>query len=322
MMKRAKINFLRLYLVGVLFTLYFSIIGSANAEIAILYANNPERSPISMYYEVHGNGYPLFLLHGGFGSSDNWKGQVKEFSKSFKVIVIDSRGHGKTSCGHEPLSYGLMADDLAAFMAILALQTRNDPVPFHPAKTGVHLVGWSDGGITAINFCLKYPELVNKAVFFGVNVRFNGLQINMQRLINMPNLFNWMMDQSKKEDWISLKQETYPNSNVAWADEWEIFEEDMRQMWAASSCIEGRSDPLLALQEITARSLVLIGEADEVVKANHMNIIGSQIPGADVCIMDGAPHESPTMEEYKSVFNQNVLNFLKGDVFECETGAP
>ena len=69
-----------------------------------------------MYYAIYGSGEPLILLHGGLGHSDVWGNQIPVFAKQYKVIVADSRGHGRSTRTSEPYSYRLMASDVVALM--------------------------------------------------------------------------------------------------------------------------------------------------------------------------------------------------------------
>lgn len=71
---------------------------------------------IEMYYAIYGSGEPLILLHGGLGHSDVWGNQIPVFAKQYKVIVVDSRGHGRSTRTSEPYSYRLMASDVVALM--------------------------------------------------------------------------------------------------------------------------------------------------------------------------------------------------------------
>ena len=73
---------------------------------------------IEMYYAIYGSGEPLILLHGGLGHSDVWGNQIPAFAKQYKVIVADSRGHGRSTRTSEPYSYRLMASDVVALWTI------------------------------------------------------------------------------------------------------------------------------------------------------------------------------------------------------------
>ena len=82
-------------------------------------------SNIEMYYEIHGEGEPLLLIHGLGSSSRDWEYQVAQFSKLYKVILIDLRGHGKTSKPKGPYSIRGFADDVALFLEALNIKHVN-----------------------------------------------------------------------------------------------------------------------------------------------------------------------------------------------------
>src|SRR5215207_139246 len=92
---------------------------------------------IEMYYAAYGSGEPLLLVHGGLGYADIWANQVIDLMKDHKVIVADSRGHGRSTRTEEPYGYDLMASDYVALLDHLKIDK-------------VALVGWSDGGIIGL----------------------------------------------------------------------------------------------------------------------------------------------------------------------------
>ena len=102
---------------------------------------------IKMYYAVYGDSTatPVLMIHGGLGHADLWAAQVTSLSKDFRVIVADTRGHGRSSHDGQPYSYDLLADDYLGLLAYLELDQ-------------VHLVGWSDGANIGYQISLKAPE--------------------------------------------------------------------------------------------------------------------------------------------------------------------
>jgi 3-oxoadipate enol-lactonase len=102
---------------------------------------------INLYYEVHGDGQPLIFIHGLGSSTDDWEFQVPEFSKSYRVITFDLRGHGRSDKPAGPYQIPMLAADLAGLLQALHIP---------PA----HLVGLSLGGAVAFQFALDNPEKV------------------------------------------------------------------------------------------------------------------------------------------------------------------
>jgi pimeloyl-ACP methyl ester carboxylesterase len=106
---------------------------------------------LDMYYEVHGSGEPLILLHGGIAASEAFGDNLVVLAESRQVIAVHLQGHGKTRDIDRPLRYELMADDVAALMEHLELQ---------PAD----LLGYSMGGGVALQMAIRHPQLVRKLV--------------------------------------------------------------------------------------------------------------------------------------------------------------
>ena len=109
---------------------------------------------IQMYYEVHGEGTPLVLLHGGYVDSDMWTVPTHILAKSYQVIEIDSRGHGRSTDGDVAITYELMADDTLKLLDQLNINN-------------AHFAGWSDGAVIAAYIAAYQPERVNKLVLIG-----------------------------------------------------------------------------------------------------------------------------------------------------------
>jgi esterase len=110
-----------------------------------------------LHHRILGEGEPLIILHGLFGSSDNWQTLGKQFAKNYKVYFVDQRNHGKSFHSDE-FSYDLMVDDL--YQLITETGERN-----------IRLIGHSMGGKTAIAFAAKYPELLKKLVVVDIGFK-------------------------------------------------------------------------------------------------------------------------------------------------------
>ena len=119
---------------------------------------------IKNYYIEKGSGEPLVLLHGNGESSEYFTAQIEYFSKKYRVIAIDTRGHGKSPRGKAPFTIHQFADDLLDFFDELGIERAN-------------ILGFSDGGNIAIIFALKYPERVAKLVLNGANINVGGMKL-------------------------------------------------------------------------------------------------------------------------------------------------
>ncbi len=118
---------------------------------------------IKLYYAVFNEQGkdPVILLHGGFVSSDEWGFEVPLLAKTHQVIVVDSRGHGRSSLGERPLSYELMTSDVLQLMDQLKIGKAS-------------IVGWSDGGIIGMILAIRHPERISKLFTFGANYNLAG----------------------------------------------------------------------------------------------------------------------------------------------------
>lgn len=126
----------------------------------------------NIYYEIFGeeNSEAVILLHGNGESGRSFKKLIPLISDKYKVIAIDSRGHGKSEFGSGQLSLGTMAVDVVNIIEALGLEK-------------VNIVGFSDGANIAMLVALKNNELINKIVLIGGNYNFWGLKISSALMI-------------------------------------------------------------------------------------------------------------------------------------------
>ena len=126
---------------------------------------------IQLHYEEHGSGEPLVLLHGNGEDSTYFEHQSAYFQNRFRVIAVDSRGHGKSPRGTAQLTLGQLASDLASFMDGLALDS-------------AHILGFSDGANIAMLFATAHPERAKSLVLNGGNLFPEGLTDQTRREID------------------------------------------------------------------------------------------------------------------------------------------
>src|SRR5579864_5907439 len=111
---------------------------------------------IKIWYATFGQGEPVILLHGGLANANYWSNQVRALQSRYRVIVIDSRGHGRSTRNDQPYGYDLMASDVVGLMDFLKIN-----------KAAV--VGWSDGAIIGLDIALHHPERLTKLFAFAAN---------------------------------------------------------------------------------------------------------------------------------------------------------
>ena len=230
-----------------------------------------------LYYQIHGEGAPLILLHGGLGHSGNWSKQLPVLSQQYKVVTVDSRGHGRSTMTEQQISYALMASDVVALMDYLEIEK-------------AHVVGWSDGGIIGLYLAIHHPERLLKVVATGANYSPAGLR---------PDIG----ENQKFVSYIGNAIEDYQALSPDPAN-WDAFFGNIGQMWAL--------EPDFTVEQmgsIAVPVLLLDGESDEAIYTEHTMEMASLIPTAKLIFVQGTGHFG--MAEKPAEFNAEILNFLE-----------
>jgi len=231
---------------------------------------------IQMYYAVYGKGDPVLLIHGGLGHADIWASQVATLSKTHKVIVADSRGHGRSTRTEEPYGYDLMASDYLALLDHLKID-----------KTA--LVGWSDGGIIGIDIALHHPERLTKVFAQAANVTTDGVDPGV--LTNKT--FAAYIDRSGR-DYRKLSKTP---------DQYDAFVAQISKMWETQPNWSKEE-----LARITTPIAVVAGDHDEAIKREHTDYMASVIPGAKEIILPDASHFA--MLQAPDEYSRAVLDYI------------
>lgn len=128
--------------------------------------NYADVNGINLYYEIHGSGRPLVLLHGGLGSGEMFAPILPQLAASHQVITVDLQGHGRTADVDRPIDVRLMADDIAALIDHLGLDKPD-------------VVGYSLGGGVALHLAFRHPEKIRRLVAASANVRRDAIPAEM-----------------------------------------------------------------------------------------------------------------------------------------------
>ena len=235
-----------------------------------------EHDGARIWYAAYGSGSPVILLHGGLGHSGNWGYQVPALVESgYRAIVIDSRGHGRSTRDSRPFSYDLMASDVLAVMDTL-----------HIDKAA--LVGWSDGACTPWSWLSKSPERAAGVFFFACNMDPSGtkeieftptLQRCFSRHVKDYKQLSSTPDQFDEfSEAVGLMQRTQPNYSA----------DDLAQI----------SVPVTIVQS----------EHDEFIKREHAEYLARSIPNAEFVYLTGVSHFAPLQRPEQ--FNSAILTFL------------
>jgi pimeloyl-ACP methyl ester carboxylesterase len=231
---------------------------------------------IDIYYEVYGEGDPLLLIHGGLANGTYWANQIPAFAKDYQVIVMDSRGHGRSSFDETPISYDLMSSDVLGLLDHLEIPQTD-------------LVGWSDGGIIGLDLALSNPDRLNKVVAYAANFDPSGVRLD----IGSNDKFNAYIERAS-EDY----QTTSPDPS-----RWDEFLNNISNMWATKP-----NWSMEQIASITTPFLILDGEDEEAIDLNQTKLMAVLMPNAELVLIPGTGHFA--MFEKPEEFNRIVLNYL------------
>jgi pimeloyl-ACP methyl ester carboxylesterase len=243
----------------------------------------PERSGtvpvngIRLWYAEFGHGSPVILLHGGLANSNYWGLQVPSLAQRFEVIVLDSRGHGRSTWDGKPIGYHLMASDVIALMDAL-----------HLSKAAT--VGWSDGAIIGLDMAIHHPERVTRLFAFGANSDPSGVKDP-----GASSIFAAYQNRTR-EEYQKLSPE--PASFNA-------FHEALNKMWDTEPNFSDAQ-----LRGITVPTWIVDGDRDEIIKRENTDHMASLIPGAGELILPRASHFA--FLQAPRQFNEALMHFLSG----------
>lgn len=245
-----------------------------------------ENEGSSIWYAAYGAGFPVILLHGGLGHAGNWGHQLADLvDAGYRAILIDSRGHGRSTRDGRALSYDLMASDVLAVMDTLSLGQ-------------AALVGWSDGACTATALARQAPQRVAGVFFFACNVDASGTK---------PFQSTPVIDRCfarHKVDYAALSPTPGGFDGLL----------DALQPMQASQPDYSATD----LDEIRVPVTVAQAEFDEFIRLEHARYVADTIPGARFVLLSGVSHFAPLQRPRP--FNDAVLDFLSRLSWSDQTG--
>jgi pimeloyl-ACP methyl ester carboxylesterase len=234
-----------------------------------------ENDGARFWYSTYGSGPSVVLLHGGLGHSGNWGYQIPALVRSgYCAVLIDSRGHGRSTRDERPFSYELMASDVLAVMDALSL-------------TRAALVGWSVGACTSLILGAMVPDRVAGVLFFACNMDPSGVKPfepgptvdrcfarhtkDYAELSATPDKFSELVQD------LSVMQRTQPN-------------------YSAND-----------LSSIRVPVSIVQSEHDEFIKREHAEYLARSIPKAEFVLLEGVSHFAPLQRPEQ--FNAAMLAF-------------
>jgi pimeloyl-ACP methyl ester carboxylesterase len=232
---------------------------------------------IKVWYAEFGptDGKPVILLHGGLGNSDYFGLQVPALAQKYRVIVMDSRGHGRSARDSRPYGYDLMAEDVIGLLDYLKIE-----------KTA--LVGWSDGAILGLDIAIHHPDRLTKLFAFAANSNTAGVAD-----ISTSKVFNAYIERTGGE---------YEKLSPTPKD-FQGFLDQIGKMWATQPDF---TDAQLAA--ITTPTWIVDGDRDEAIKRENTAYMAAHIPGAGLLLLPQVSHFAFLQDP--EGFNAAVLHFL------------
>jgi pimeloyl-ACP methyl ester carboxylesterase len=241
----------------------------------------PERSGIAavngirLWYAVFGHGDPVVMVHGGLANSDYWGLQVPVLAQHWQVIVLDSRGHGRSTRTDAPIGYDAMAADVLALMDTLHIQK-------------AALVGWSDGTIIGLDIAIHHPERLTRLFAFAANSDPSGVKD-----VDKSPVFTAYIDRASHE---YARLSPTPGGFKAFLD-------NISHMWASEPHFTEAQ-----LRGIKVPTWIVDADHDEAIKRENTDFMASIIPGAGELILPGVSHFAFLQDP--ALFNAALLHFL------------
>lgn len=191
---------------------------------------------VELYYEVHGDGPPLIMLHGGITPSEMFGAPLAEMAKAHRVVALHFQGHGSSKDGSRPWSFEVFADDVAALMGHLGIEKAS-------------VMGYSSGALVALQTAIRHPQVVDKLIVISAAFRSDGYYPEvLEAFAQMPSAAPMIAADVSKSPLASL----YPSVN------WET-------MFRKTGELANRShDWSASVAAIKAPTLLIFADADAI----------------------------------------------------------
>ncbi|MEP6732776.1 MAG: alpha/beta hydrolase [bacterium] len=236
-----------------------------------------EHDGARIWYACFGSGDAVILLHGGLGHSGNWSHQVSALIENgYRAIVVDSRGHGRSSRDDRPFTYERMTFDLLAVMDALNVEKAS-------------LVGWSDGAVVALMLAASHPARVARVFFFACNMDPSGVRPNIELT---PTVMRCLS--RHKQDYARLSET--PDQFDAFSDAVGVMQRTQPNYTADD------------LRTINVPVVIVQSEHDEFISLEHAEYLARTIPAASLVVLQNVSHFAPLQRPAQ--FNEAMLAFL------------
>jgi esterase len=264
---------------------------------------------MKLFYRHFGEGYPLIILHGIFGISDNWVSIAKELSANFSVYVPDQRNHGQ-SPHSDYFSYPALVEDLKEF------------IDEHELKTPI-LIGHSMGGKVAMNFSLEYPDQVENLVVVDISPRsYPGRQVHQQMLEAMLSIdFDRMTNRGDVDKYLEGSIESFRirqfvlknlhrvgRDRLAWRLNVKALYNNLTNVFEGIATGPKYPGPTLFIRG---------GNSDYITHAD-LPLISALFPAGEVRTIDGASHwvHADAPEELLKLIGEQLTSEIRNTKYE------
>lgn len=250
--------------------------GNKPAPTAIPYGNNPAHGhyvssdDVKIYYETYGKGRPLVVLHGGGVGTPYEMGElIDKLCTRFQVIVVVSRGHGRSEIGHTPISFRQKAEDLYAVVKSLQL---SEPCI---------ILGFSDGGFTALKFASLYPKICDRVIALGAGTLEPGSFPADLKLADLEKI---------DPEFVRQQQKIMPEPH-----RWAEFLSAYMQFWHG---MQIDADLLSAIQTPV---LLVVGDEDDHAPVKTVLKAHQLLPNSSLCVIPKASH-TVFLDNFKATY--------------------
>jgi esterase len=252
---------------------------------------------MKLHYRTIGEGQPLFILHGLFGSADNWQTLGKKFAEKYKVYFVDQRNHGHSPHSDE-FSYELMVEDFHELVMDLG-------------QKNINIIGHSMGGKTVIGFAAKYPEMINKMVV--ADISHKGYPMHHDHILEGLNAIDLTVTKSRGDAEKKLEEyipqfgvRQFLLKNLYWV------EAGVQLGWRINLPVLNREISKILIEipfdKIDVQTLFIRGELSNYILESDYPAIAQKFPNSEIYTIHGAGHW--VHAEAPEEFYATVIDFL------------
>ena len=265
----------------------FFIVVAAAGQLPVKYGSNGGKYvPVfnsKIYYEEYGKGAPLILLEGGMGSIADFSLCIPGLSKHFRVIAPDMPGQGRSTLA-DSMSYQLLADYISKLIDILKLDS-------------AYIMGWSDGGNTALILANNRPDKIRKVLASGANYKLSGFPSMFNDTTDYVRVFNSPEFEKDAKEEIEHYNSLYPGRN------WRKLFIDLNKMWAQKIYF-----PASVLEGIKIPVMFVLGDRDAVTLEHGIEMY-RLIKGSQFCVLPNTTHH--VFYEKPELINSIAIQFFE-----------